>query len=292
MQRVWSTYLARLSFASSSGHTGVQASSATARPSVSDRRLIRLLTALTTFALFTSQDGRNFVREALLDVNSRIFPNPYMSSPSRRLSIDSTAHSAYSVTTSQLHMLPQGNSKLVPPNLPFASNVSLATGSLRTGSPYLGAQSSLSLSVNYLPTKFSDAVLYNGLKNRGKAFPVGPKRGGGREAFRSGEARMPGDGDEDYDGIQGGFFTKEGGRTKPRLRWNGFKWTLFFSNFLVSTLSLFCDPFYVFLANCSCGHMLISFFGSIYSFLGIPSLASYSCSALGLTSGNMPTLSE
>ena len=161
-----------------------------------------------------------------------------MSSPFRRLSADSTAHSAYSVATSQQHMLPQANSKVVPPNLPFASNLSLATGSIRTDSPYLGAQSNLSLSVNYLPAKFSDAVLYNGLKNRGKSFPLGPKRGGGREAFRSGEARMPGDGDEDYDGIQGSFFTKEGGRTKPRLRWNGFKWSLFFSNVLVSILSL------------------------------------------------------
>jgi len=187
-------------------------------------------------------------------------------------------------------MVPQANSKLVPPNLPFASNVSLATGSLRTGSPYLAAQSSLSLSVNYLPTKFSDAVLYNGLKNRGKAFPLGPKRGGGREAFRSGEARMPGDGDEDYDGIQGSFFTKEGGRTKPRLRWNGFKWTLFLSNFLVSILSL---PSYVFHGSRSRErHLLISFFGSTFSSLDIPSLASYSCFVLGLTSGNMPTLSE
>lgn len=197
-------------------------------------------------------------------------------------------------------MVPQANSTLVPPNLPFASNASLATGLLRTGSPYLAAQSSLSLSVNYLPTKFSDAVLYNGLKNRGKAFDLGPKRGGGREAFRSGEARMPGDGDEDYDGIQGSFFTKEGGRTKPRLRWNGFKWTLFFSNFLVSILSLFFDPPPLPPVLCfpplhrSPGrerHLLISFFGSIFSSLHIPSLASYSCFVLGLTSGNMPTLS-
>lgn len=210
-----------------------------------------------------------------------------MSSPSRRLSIDS----AYTVATSQQHMLTQANSKLVPPNLPFASDVSLATGSVHTGSPYIGAQSSLSLSVNYLPTKFSDAVLYNGLKNRGKAFPLGPKRGGGREAFRSGEARMPGDGDEDYDGIQGSFFSKEGGRTKPRLRWNGFKWTLFFSNFLVSILSLFFDPpSYVLRRSRSRErHLLISFFG--FSSLDIPSLASYSCFVLGLTSGNMPTLS-
>ena len=216
-----------------------------------------------------------------------------MSSPSRRHSIDSAAHSAYSVATSQQHMFTQANSKLVPPNLPFASNVSLATGSLRTGSPYLGAQSSLSLSVNYLPTKFSDAVLYNGLKNRGKAFPLGPKRGGGREAFRSGEARMPGDGDEDYDGIQGSFFAKEGGRTKPRLKWNGFKWTLFLSNFLVSIFFLFFDPPFHIVHRSSSRerHLLISFFGSIISSLDIPSLAPYSRFVLGLTSGNMPTLS-
>jgi hypothetical protein len=190
-------------------------------------------------------------------------------------------------------MLPQANSKPVPPNLPFASNVSLATGSLHPNSPYIGAQSSLSLSVNYLPTKFSDAVLYNGLKNRGKAFPLGPKRGGGREAFRSGEARMPGDGDEDYDGIQGSFFFKEGGRTKPRLRWNGFKWTLFISNFLVSILSLFFNPpsYVLHRSRSRERHLLISFFGSTFSSLDIPSLASYSCFVLGLTSGNMPTLS-
>lgn len=65
-----------------------------------------------------------------------------------------------------------------------------------------------------------------------------PKRGGGREAFRSGEARMPGEGDEDYDGMDdmdGGWFGgKEGGRTRPRMRWNRFKWILFLSNIIVS----------------------------------------------------------
>jgi len=125
------------------------------------------------------------------------------------------------------------NSQLEPPTLPFAPNTSARLGSPRTESPLLRPQSVHSLSINYLPTKFSDAVLYNGLKNRGKGFHLGPKRGGGREAFRSGEARMPGEGDEDYDGVQGSFFGKEGGRTRPRLRWNKFKWTLFFSNLLV-----------------------------------------------------------
>jgi len=129
------------------------------------------------------------------------------------------------------------HSQVEPPTTPFTSNPFVPPVSPRTESPLLG-DPSLSLSVNYLPTKFSDAVLHNGLKNRGRGFQPGPKRGGGREAFRSGEARMPGDGDEDYDGLQGSLFGKEGGRTRPRLRWNRFKWTLFFSNFLFTGYSL------------------------------------------------------
>lgn len=42
---------------------------------------------------------------------------------------------------------------------------------------------------------------------------------------------MPGDGDEDYDGVTGGWASA----TKGRLRWTKFKWILFFSNTLVST---------------------------------------------------------
>jgi len=155
---------------------------------------------------------------------------------SRRASVVSNSPSAYSEATSLRHMMSNTNPQLEPPNRPFASTTSLHTSSSRPGSPFL-ASSALSLAINYLPTKFSDAVLYNGLKNRGKGFHL-PKRGGGREAFRSGEARMPGEGDEDYDGVQGGLFGKEGGRTRPRLRWNKFKWTLFFSNLLFSGYSL------------------------------------------------------
>jgi hypothetical protein len=132
-------------------------------------------------------------------------------------------------------MLTNMNSQLEPPTLPFASNLSIPSGA---DSPFLGTPSTHSLSINYLPSKFSDAVLYSGLKNRGKGSHLGPKRGGGREAFRSGEARMPGEGDEDYDGVQGSLFGKEGGHTQPRLRWNKFKWALFFSNIFVSILYL------------------------------------------------------
>jgi hypothetical protein len=132
-------------------------------------------------------------------------------------------------------MLSNRNSQLDPPVAPFTFNPFVSP---HTDPTFLG-DPSLSLSVNYLPSKFSDAVLYNGLKNRSKVFQPGLKRGRGREAFRSGEARMPRDGDEDYDGLQSSLFGKEGGRTRPRLRWNRFKWTLFVSNLLVSSIQLF-----------------------------------------------------
>lgn len=51
---------------------------------------------------------------------------------------------------------------------------------------------------------------------------------------------MPGGNDDDYDGVQGGWFEKkkEGGHTKPALRWNKFKWTLLAANICLSIYSL------------------------------------------------------
>ena len=193
------------------------------------------------------------------------------------------------------------NSQLEPPTLPFASNLSVRSG---TESPLLRPQSSQSLSINYLPSKFSDAVLYNGLKNRGKGLHLGPKRGGGREAFRSGEARMPGEGDEDYDGVQGNIFGKEGGRTQPRLRWNKFKWTLFCSNVLVSILYLLSTTPPLFPRQLdSSGHRILLDTHHVFSALAnllffplsspdIPSQRPSFCFALGLMSGNMQMSSE
>ncbi|KAI0321191.1 hypothetical protein OF83DRAFT_1161925 [Amylostereum chailletii] len=128
--------------------------------------------------------------------------------------------------------------QLEPPQLPFAtSSNSMHSGSSRTGSPLLA--DSLSLSVNYLPSKFSDAVLYNGLHRRnGKSSPVPmPKRGGGTDAFKTGEARIGGEGDDD-DVMQTSWFAKDGGRTKPKLRWNRFKWLLFVANILFTAYSI------------------------------------------------------
>ncbi|THH20192.1 hypothetical protein EW146_g1131 [Bondarzewia mesenterica] len=169
-------------------------------------------------------------------------PRPPGDQPSRRTSsIISHANSTASAAASTRHMLSNmnNNASLEPPNAPFASSNSVRSHSPRTDSPLLSVASSNSLSVNYLPSKFSDALLYNGLKRRnGKGSPLPmPKRGGGREAFRSGEARMPGDGDDDYDGVQSGWFGKDGG-ARPRLHWNRFKWTLFVANILFSAYSL------------------------------------------------------
>jgi len=102
----------------------------------------------------------------------------------------------------------------------------------------------VSLSVNYLPSKFSNTLVSAGGPRRRKTVKdvssFIPKRGGGVEAFRSGEARIPGqDDDDDYDGVSGGWFGgKEGGHTKPKLRWNKFKWTLFIANIFLTAYSL------------------------------------------------------
>jgi hypothetical protein len=109
----------------------------------------------------------------------------------------------------------------------------------------------ISLSVNYLPSKFSrpqsihrrrkrdrDRSRLNDAdrdksksksKDNGLGLDLLP-RGGGREAFRKNESRMPDVDDQDEDGFAG----TEPRATKVRLRWNRFKWVLVFSNTLVS----------------------------------------------------------
>jgi hypothetical protein len=116
--------------------------------------------------------------------------------------------------------------------------------------------SNLSLSVNYLPSKFSSGVLSGAGEVRKRPltqdsadFLGVPKMGGGIDVFRSGEARMGGEGDgaEDGDGDEGDGSVRKwfvrGRRGDPqmfnkKLRWNKFKWILFISNTLVGSLSL------------------------------------------------------
>jgi hypothetical protein len=106
---------------------------------------------------------------------------------------------------------------LSPPSAPFAS-----PGGFRNSHDNLSLSSAvstgnLSLSVNYLPSKFSAspiAPMGGGArkrKQRGVDDINIPKRGGGADAFKSGEARM----------------------SDKRLRWNRFKWILFVTNTFV-----------------------------------------------------------
>lgn len=132
-------------------------------------------------------------------------------------------------------MLADMHSPLEPPSAPFAGRQDSSRSFSPKESPLLGSSGlSPSLSVNYLPSKFSNSLVNKRRKNGKGPDYLMPKQGGGREAFKSNEARMPGDGDDDYDGVDV-FGTKEGGRTRPKGRWNRFKWTLFVANFVVST---------------------------------------------------------
>ena len=158
-------------------------------------------------------------------------------SHSRSSSVNSHSPSIQSAANSTRYMLAGMNnnsSGLDPPTLPYGSR----SGSYRSMSPKNdtplmggGDTKGTSLSVNYLPSKFSANILAGGMKRRkGKGdgpIPI-PKTGGGREAFRANESRMPGDGDDDYDGVSFGQ------ARKGRLRWNRFKWVLFIANLVVS----------------------------------------------------------
>ncbi|KAH8109513.1 hypothetical protein DFH11DRAFT_1861250 [Phellopilus nigrolimitatus] len=126
---------------------------------------------------------------------------------------------------------------LEPPSAPFAGFTAPASpkGTLRSVN-LPSDVSTNSLSVNFLPSKFSGPLSPGLYKRKGKDGKGGanvPKQGGGREAFRSGEARMPGEHDDDYDGVD---VTRSA--WKPKLRWNRFKWILFMTNFVVMVYSL------------------------------------------------------
>lgn len=179
-----------------------------------------------------------------VDADAELANTVFRASHSRTSSVNSHSPSLQSAAASTRYMLAgmnSPNSALEPPSAPFATRRE-STRSFSSGNTPLLKDSdklSTSLSVNYLPSKFSNAVVTK-RKRGGKASPGGylmPKQGGGREAFKSNEARMAGEGDDDDD-----FDGKEGGRTRPKGRWNRFKWCLFFANLLVSTLSSALSP--------------------------------------------------
>jgi len=156
---------------------------------------------------------------------------------SRRASVISHANSAYSQAASTRHILADMSTS----DLSNSHNFSSAPlAGLTPGVRPPNDSSSVSLSVNYIPSKFSDALLSPGARKRkGGGFgPNIPKLGGGVEAFRSGEARMPGASDEDYDGVQSGLLGTKDHRTGRRMRWTRFKWILFFANVSLTMYSI------------------------------------------------------
>ena len=130
-----------------------------------------------------------------------------------------------------------------------------ATGQLTTDI------SNLSLSVNYLPSKFSSGILVGGGEARRRPvthdsvdFIGVPKMGGGIDVFKSGEARMGGEGDgndddDDDDGTARTWFVRgrqQNSRPRKRkLRWNKFKWILFAANTIVSVLRYSSDSCFI-----------------------------------------------
>jgi len=123
-------------------------------------------------------------------------------------------------------------------------------GSSRVDSLIQGAPpfdgSNVSLTVNYLPSKLPSLTSGPRRRRNGKGIDLMMrKQGGGVEAFRSGEARMPGANDDDYDGVGSGWFGGNSGpKDRRKARWNKFKWILFVANtilFIYSILALvFC----------------------------------------------------
>lgn len=126
---------------------------------------------------------------------------------------------------------------LVPPVAPFVPQVDSSLSSRRSSISFLGDKDSLknrasSLSLNYVPAKFTRLHAPGDYAHR-------RKQGGGRDAFASDAQRMGQVGTVDDD--EGVIFqVSESGlkKKKPKLRWNRFKWVLFFATSVVSVLVL------------------------------------------------------
>ncbi|KAJ7737786.1 hypothetical protein DFH07DRAFT_870589 [Mycena maculata] len=115
---------------------------------------------------------------------------------------------------------------LEPPSAPFA-------GASRPVSP---SGSTHSLAANYLPSKFSNSMISRrrGFGGKGELAGTMVPRGGGVEAFRSGAARIPGAGDEDYDGVE----LRKGKGLLRAGRWTRFKFILFVANVVLAAYSI------------------------------------------------------
>jgi hypothetical protein len=119
---------------------------------------------------------------------------------------------------------------LTPPIVPYGRSDS-PLGSRRSSQTSLNKDRPSSLSVNYVPAKFTKLHEPGSWQGRNQK-----KQGGGRDAFATDASRMGQVGTVDDD--EGTVFAmgKDGlkQKKKPKLRWNRFKWALMFANVLVS----------------------------------------------------------
>ena len=119
---------------------------------------------------------------------------------------------------------------LTPPIVPYGRSDS-PLGSRRSSQTSLNKDRPSSLSVNYVPAKFTKLHQPGGNWARNQK-----KQGGGRDAFATDASRMGQVGTVDDD--EGTVFALGKGGLKqkknPKLRWNRFKWVLMLANTLVS----------------------------------------------------------
>lgn len=119
---------------------------------------------------------------------------------------------------------------LAPPIIPYGRSDS-PLGSRRSSQTSLSKDRPNSLSVNYVPAKFTKLHQPGSWQGRNQK-----KQGGGRDAFATNASRMGMVGTVDDD--EGTVFALGKGGLKqkkqPKLRWNRFKWVLMLANTLVS----------------------------------------------------------
>ena len=123
---------------------------------------------------------------------------------------------------------------LAPPSAPYigrpGSGSSSPLGSRHSSTTSLNKDRPSSLSLNYVPAKFTKLHEPGQWQRRNLQ-----KQGGGRDAFASDASRMGQVGTVDDDeGIT--FALGKGGlkqKKRPKLRWNRFKWAILFANILV-----------------------------------------------------------
>jgi hypothetical protein len=118
---------------------------------------------------------------------------------------------------------------LAPPIMPYGRSDS-PLGSRHSSQTSLSKDGPNSLSVNYVPAKFTKLHQPGSWQGRNQK-----KQGGGRDAFATDASRMGMVGTVDDD--EGTVFALGKGGVKqkkqPKLRWNRFKWVLMLANILV-----------------------------------------------------------